>query len=124
MFTKKPFTALFMNGFVQKDDDTAVGTVDRYTVIVNYVLAKWGFGDFSINVLFDKDFTVTKANISDIKKRNKPSIWNEGAIGKLLTYNFTPPSYEKVSWKLPQKLMIKYLKEQKDCRLQIVAKTR
>jgi hypothetical protein len=90
MFTKKPFSDLFMNGFIQKGD-TAVGTINRYTIIVNYVWPN-GVSAILVNVLFDKN---TTANISDIKKRNK-SIWGEDVIGKLLTYNFTPPSYEKV----------------------------
>jgi hypothetical protein len=95
MFSKKPFTELFMNGFVQKDD-VAAGIVDRYMVIVNY---SWpnGVSAIGINVLFDKDFAARyNGDIADVKSRNKPYLWNEGAVGRLLTYNFSPPSYNKI----------------------------
>lgn len=95
MFGKKPFTELFINGFVQKDD-VAAGIVGCYTVIVNYAWPN-GVSAIAINVLFDKDFAARyKGDIGDIKSRNKSYTWNEGAVGRLLTYNFIPPTYDKI----------------------------
>ena len=95
MFGKKPFSELFMNGFIQKDD-VATGVINSYTVVVNYAWPN-GVSTIAINVLFDKDFAARyNGDIADLKKRNKAYIWNEGAVGRLLTYNFVPPTYDKV----------------------------
>jgi hypothetical protein len=92
MFSKKPFSELFMNGFVQKDD-VAVGVLNRYTVVVSY---SWpnGVSTIAVNVLFDKDFALLYKG--DNKRRNRAYIWKEGAVGRLLAYNFVPPTYDKI----------------------------
>jgi hypothetical protein len=95
MFGKKPFSELFMNGFVQKDD-VAIGVLNRYTVVVSYTWPN-GVSTIAVNVLFDKDFAALyKGDIDDIRKRNRAYTWNEGAVGRLLAYNFIPPTYDKV----------------------------
>jgi hypothetical protein len=95
MFGKKPFSDLFMNGFVQKDD-VAVGVIDGYTVVVSYTWPN-GVSTIAVNVLFDKDVAARYyGDIRDVRKRNKNYIWNEGAVGRPLAYDFTPPRYDKV----------------------------
>jgi hypothetical protein len=103
LFTKRPFSDLLMNRFIQKDD-AVVGIINGYTVTVAYTWPN-GHSAIAVNVLFDKDFTALyKGSIADIKERNKPKkglfpenyLWNEASIGYLIPYNFGAPSYDKV----------------------------
>ena len=104
-FLKPPFTQLQASGFTRQDE-VAVGLIDGYTVIVNFI---WPGGKeaLRLDLLFDiglpPDANVDEM-LKDISKRNKsnnrwtglPYIWTRNSVGCMFEYTFKPPPADKL----------------------------